>query len=173
MQRQDEVVGSVVRLGAIICRSSQYAHGPKRRCKLVPTLVVHVLARLAVRRRRLVVGVHVVPAVLWQRLLDAGRRRRVLCRLVADRGQLHGASGSITRRGLGAIGGRRLGCAILCGSRRGLPLSFLFSLPLGLLLLLPCLPFLSDFLEFYAAAIVSKFSFARHGIRSSGSSMHI
>lgn len=110
------------------------------------TLVIHLLVWLAVGGIPLVVRIHLAASILRHRLLDAARRwRRILLWLVADGRKLNGPCTRIGRRRLRAVR-RRLVSSVL--SSGGLPLSLFLSLALLFFLLLPRLPFLSNFFEF-------------------------
>ncbi len=108
------------------------------------TLAVHVLARLAVGRVRLVVGIHVAGSTVLRqrRLADSRRGRRVLI-LVSYGRQLN-------LPGPGVAWCRRAVVARLLATIRGslAALTFLVGLAQRIFLLLASLPLFANFFEF-------------------------
>ena len=116
-------------------------------------MAVQVLAWLAIRRVRLVAGVHVARAVLRHRRLSGGRCR--ILRLVADWRQLYGSRSGI-RRGRRAVRSV-IRAAIWRLGRHLLTLALLLSLALGFFLLFTSLPLLANLFKFFINS-VSKYS---------------
>lgn len=114
------------------------------------TLVVVHLIGGTVGRRGIASILYLVAAVLLQLLNTAGGRvlaGDLSTRLVADGGELHGATSRLvaSRSGVGAVVRRS----------DSSPGTVIFLLALGLLFLLAGLPLLADFLEFCKAGCVS------------------
>lgn len=119
------------------------------------TLAVHVLARLAVGRVWLVVGIHVAGSTIFRqrRLANSRGRRRVLV-LVSYGRQLN-------LSGAGVAWCRRAVVTGFLASIRGslAALTFLVSLAQRVFLLLASLPLFADFFEFCQVLASCPFSF--------------
>jgi hypothetical protein len=153
------VPGLMVLLATVVCgflsaRSKRVEWLLNISCYGELTLVIHWLVRLGIGRVPLVVGIHVVAAILGYWLLDSTRRRRrVLLWLIADGRKLDGPCTRIGRRRLRSISWRLVDASVLC-SLGSLAVPLFFSLALLFLLLLPRLPFFPNLFEFYLRALV-------------------